>query len=114
MTFCEGRSQNNFAKRFFLTWLFEKSGAAHGKARRGGPSIPSVSSCSGGSEQKNDVLKVLGPQRHRKCVAEVRTRQKSKVLPRFELGLEESEPSVITNYTIGPLNKQYINKIYKR
>ena len=26
-----------------------------------------------------------------------------QVLPRFELGLEESEPSVITNYTNGPL-----------
>ena len=25
-----------------------------------------------------------------------------KVPPRFELGLEESEPSVITTYTMGP------------
>ena len=31
--------------------------------RRGGPSILSASSCSGGHEQKNDVLKVLGPRR---------------------------------------------------
>ena len=28
---------------------------------------------------------------------------KMKVLPRFELGLAESEPAVITNYTIEPL-----------
>ena len=32
-----------------------------------------------------------------------KSKRNAQVLPRFELGLEESEPSVITDYTIGPL-----------
>ena len=32
-------------------------------------------------------------------------KKKREVRPRFELGLLESEPNVITTYTIGPLHK---------
>ena len=38
---------------------------------------------------------------------------KTQVLPRFELRLEESESSVITNYTIGPVMVAFHNvKLY--
>ena len=74
--------------------LFEKSGALSKKMTTAATNMQMITQCckkeqDQGCRGSNSACK--------------KAKNHSQVLPRFELGLEESEPSVITNYTIGPV-----------